>query len=374
VKVSDLDTKYMALAIRLAAKGRGFTSPNPMVGAVVVAKGRIVGQGHHPQLGGPHAEVVALRKAGRRARGATLYVSLEPCSHTNKRTPPCVPLIIASRVRRVVVAMQDPNPQVSGRGIASLRRAGLDVRVGCLREVAERLNEAYCHWMRTSRPLVTLKAGMTLDGKIATAAGESRWITGEVARRHAHHLRAEVDAVMVGIGTVLRDDPRLTARLPGRVHQPLRVIVDSRARISLTANVLSSALRGGTVIATTDRAPRRRVERLRALGTNVLVLPVREGQVSLSALLSQLGQLRVTSVLIEGGSTLNASALRHGVVNRVRLYIAPRLLGGQDAKGVFGGRAPKRLAEAVSLTEVEVRHIGEGLLLEGIVQPRGRRG
>ena len=374
MKVSDLDTKYMALAIRLAARGRGFTSPNPMVGAVVVAKDRIVGQGHHPQLGGPHAEVVALRKAGRRARGATLYLSLEPCNHTNKRTPPCVPLIIASRVRRVVVAMQDPNPRVNGRGIAALRRAGLDVRVGCLREVAERLNEAYCHWMRTSRPLVILKTGMTLDGKIATAGGESRWITGEAARRHAHRLRAEVGAVMVGIGTVLRDDPRLTARLPGRVRQPLRVIVDSRARIPLTANVLSPALRGGTVIATTDRAPRQRVKRLRELGTNVLVLPVREGQVSLSALLSQLGQLKVTSVLIEGGSALNASALRHGVVNRVRLYIAPRLLGGQDAKGVLGGRAPTRLAEAVSLTELEVRHIGEDLLLEGIVQTRRRRG
>ena len=301
-------------------------------------------------------------------------LSLEPCCHTRKRTPPCVPLIIASRVRRVVVAMRDPNPRVNGRGIAALRRAGLDVRVGCLREAAERLNEAYCHWMRTSRPLVILKTGMTLDGKIATAGGESRWITGEAARRHAHRLRAGVGAVVVGIGTVLKDDPRLTARLPGRVRQPLRVIVDSRARIPLTANILSLALRSGTVIATTDRAPRRRVERLRALGTNVLVLPAREGQVSLSALLSQLGRLKVTSVMIEGGSTLNASALRHGVVNRVRLYIAPRLLGGQDAKGVLGGRAPRRLAEAVALTELEVRHIGEDLLLEGIVQPRRRRG
>jgi diaminohydroxyphosphoribosylaminopyrimidine deaminase/5-amino-6-(5-phosphoribosylamino)uracil reductase len=363
----------MALALRLAARGRGVTGPNPMVGAVVVARSRIVGRGYHPGAGGPHAEAVALKKAGRFARGATLYVSLEPCSHTRKRTPPCVPLVIASGVRRVVVAMRDPNPLVAGRGVAALRRAGLVVHVGCLGGEAKRLNEAYLHWIRTGRPWVILKAGMTLDGKIATAGGESQWITGEASRHHAHRLRAQVDAVMVGIGTVLRDDPRLTARLPGRVRQPLRVIVDSTARIPLTASVLSPALRGGTVIAATDRAPRRRVERLRRLGTNVLLFPARAGRVPLPALLLQLGRLKVTSVMIEGGSELNASALRHGAIHRVRLYIAPRLLGGQGAKGLLGGRGGARLAEAVSLTEVTVRAIGDDLLLEGSVQAgRGR--
>jgi len=203
----------MALAVRLAAKGRGRTSPNPMVGAVVVSGRRIVGQGYHRRPGGPHAEVLALRSAGGRAHGATLYVTLEPCHHTSKRTPPCVPAIMESGLRRVVVAIRDPNPLVSGRGISRLRRAGVRVTVGCLREEAERLNEIYCHWMRTGRPFVIMKAAMTLDGKVAAASGESRWITGEAARRHAHRLRSQVDAVMVGIGTVLRDDPQMTVRL-----------------------------------------------------------------------------------------------------------------------------------------------------------------
>lgn len=361
----------MASALRLAARGRGFTSPNPMVGAVVVADGRVVGQGYHPYVGGPHAEVVALRKAGRAARGATLYLTLEPCSHLKKRTPPCVPQIIRSGIRRVVVAMRDPNPKVSGRGIAALRRAGIEVEVGCRREEAERLNEAYRHWRRTGRPWVILKAGMTLDGKIATAAGESQWITGLAARRHAHRLRSQVDAVMIGVGTVLRDDPRLTARIPGRVRQPLRVVLDSRARIPLTARLLSPALRTGTVIATTDLAPARRVARLRAVGTNVIVLPARGGHIPLPALLTELGRLSLTSVMIEGGSELNASALRDRVVNRVILYVAPRLLGGKDAKGIVGGRSPDRLADALPLEEVKLRRIGGDFQLEGSLRSEG---
>jgi diaminohydroxyphosphoribosylaminopyrimidine deaminase/5-amino-6-(5-phosphoribosylamino)uracil reductase len=365
VKAFDLDTTYMALALRLAAKGRGFTSPNPMVGAVVVSHGRIVGQGYHAQAGGPHAEVLALEQAGKRARGATLYVSLEPCSHIKKRTPPCVPLIVESGLRRVVVAMRDPNPRVSGRGISALRRAGLDVTVGRLRESAERLNEAYCHRTRTGRPFVILKAGMTLDGKIATASGESQWITGEAARRHAHRLRSQVDAVMVGIGTVLKDDPQLTARLPGRVRQPLRVIVDSAARIPLTARALLPSLRAGTVVATTDEAPKRRVVRLHELGTNVLILPAQNGRVPLRALLTELGRLSVTSLMIEGGGELNASALREGLVDRVVFYVAPRLLGGHNAKNVIGGRSLRRLAEAVPVEELRVRRIGGDLLVEG---------
>jgi diaminohydroxyphosphoribosylaminopyrimidine deaminase/5-amino-6-(5-phosphoribosylamino)uracil reductase len=365
VKASDLDATYMTLALRLAAKGRGFTSPNPMVGAVVVSNGRIVGEGYHAQAGGPHAEVVALGQAGKRARGATLYVSLEPCSHIKKRTPPCVPLIVESELRRVVVAMRDPNPRASGRGISALRRNGLDVTVGCLRESAERLNEAYCHWMRTGRPFVILKTGMTLDGKIATASGESKWITGEAARRHAHRLRSQVDAVMVGIGTVLKDDPQLTVRLPGRVRQPLRVIADSAARIPLTARVLSPPFRAGTVVATTEEAPKRRVARLRELGTNVLILPAQSGRVPLRALLTELGRLSVTSLMIEGGGELNASALQEGLVGRAVFYVAPRLLGGQHAKNVISGRSLRRLTEAVLVEELRVRRVGGDLLIEG---------
>lgn len=365
------DGDYMALALRLAARGLGRTSPNPMVGALVVADGRIVGQGYHRQAGGPHAEVFALRAAGRLAKGATLYVTLEPCRHTRKRTPPCVPLIVNSGLRRVVVAMRDPNPRVTGRGIRALRTAGLAVTVGCLREEAERLNEPYCHRMRTGRPFVFLKAAMTLDGKIATGSGESQWISGEAARRHAHGLRSQVDAVLVGVGTVLRDDPRLTVRLGHRrtkeaaPRQPLRVILDSRLRIPLTARILSPDSGARTLVATTARAPKRHIERLRARGITVLVLPSREGRVSLAACLARLAGMDITSVMIEGGSELNAFALRAGLVNRVLLYVAPCLLGGQEAKGLIGGRSPKRLANALSLRHLRMRRIGRDLLIEG---------
>lgn len=380
MKPTEIDRRYMASALRLAAKGRGRTSPNPMVGAIVVSGRRIVGQGYHRKPGGPHAEVLALRSAGRRARGATLYVTLEPCHHTKKRTPPCVPAILASGLRRVVVAMRDPNPLVSGRGISGLRRAGIQVMVGCRREEAERLNEIYVHWMRTGRPFVILKAAMTLDGKIAAASGESRWITGEAARRHAHRLRSEVDAVMVGIGTVLRDDPRLTARLVGgrsmrpRARQPLRVVVDSRLRISPAARVLSAVApagpRSGVVVATTARAPQSRIDQFRAKGVSVAVLPARHGRVSLRACLARLGQMGVTSLLLEGGAELNASALKAGLVNRVLFYLAPTLLGGRDAKGVIGGQGPHRLAGALSVTDFQTQRIGHDLLVQGTLMRR----
>ena len=385
-----LDNQYMALALRLAAKGRGFTSPNPMVGAVVVARNRIIGQGYHRRAGGPHAEILALRSASNRAKGATLYITLEPCCHRNKRTPPCVPSIIASGIRRVVVAMRDPNPLVCGHGLQRLRQAGVKVTVGCLREEAESLNEMYCHWIRTGRPFVVLKAAMTLDGKIATASGESRWITGEAARRHVHGLRSRMDAVIVGLGTVLHDDPQLTVRLRSRqsgshpVRQPLRVILDSTARIPPTAKALSpstgasdgSSDRTKTIIATTRKAPQHRIERLRALDITVLVLPLQDGRVSLRACLARLGQMGITSAMIEGGSELNASAFRAGLVNRILFYIAPSLLGGQAAKGVMGGHSPKRLAEALPVTDIHVRRLGSDLLLEGDIcttQPGRRR-
>ncbi len=383
MKPADRDAAYMALALRLAARGRATVSPNPMVGAVVVSGGRIVGRAFHRRPGEPHAEVLALRQAGPRARGATLYVTLEPCCHTGKRTPPCTPLLIHSGLRRVVIAMRDPNPLVNGRGIRALARAGLAVTVGCLREEAARLNERYCHWMRTGRPFVLLKAAMTLDGKIATARGESQWITGEVARREVHRLRSHVDAVMVGIGTVLRDDPRLTARPPesraGRAgpRQPLRVVLDSRLRIPPAARVLSGgATAGGTVVATTRRAAPRRIAALRRRNVTVLVLPAKAGRVALPACLARLGRMGVSSLLVEGGSELNAAVLRAGLVNRVLLYVAPRLLGGQDAKGAFGGKAPSRLAEAIALADLRVRRVGEDYLFEGtpvVPKTTGRR-
>jgi diaminohydroxyphosphoribosylaminopyrimidine deaminase/5-amino-6-(5-phosphoribosylamino)uracil reductase len=380
----DRDTAWMELALRLAARGEGSTSPNPMVGAVIVSRNRIVGQGYHRRVGGPHAEQFALHAAARRARGATLYVTLEPCHHLSKRTPPCVPSIIAAGLRRVVVAMRDPNPLVSGRGIHRLRQAGLRVDVGCLQSKAERLNERYIHWVRTGRPFVILKAAMTLDGQIATATGESRWITSLTARRHVHRLRSRMDAVLVGVGTVLRDDPQLTVRLDskqasGRAsHRPLRVILDSRLRIPFSARVLRSSGTGrnpvGTVVMTTTRAPKRRVDRLRSRRVSVLVVPARSGRVSLGACLDQLGQLGITGLLIEGGGEVNACALREGLVNRVMLYVAPSLLGGQDAKGIMGGRAPGRLEDAIRLTDLRIRRVGTDYLAEGTPRSRPNRG
>ncbi|HKN85911.1 MAG TPA: bifunctional diaminohydroxyphosphoribosylaminopyrimidine deaminase/5-amino-6-(5-phosphoribosylamino)uracil reductase RibD [Nitrospiraceae bacterium] len=368
---ADLDRLYMQRALRLAARGRGRTSPNPMVGAVIVSKGRIIGQGYHHQAGEPHAEILALQAAGKQARGGTLYVTLEPCCHLRKRTPPCVPILIQSGLDRVIVAMLDPNSQVKGRGVARLRRAGIEVTVGRLREEAEELNEAYIHWIKTGRPFVILKAAMTLDGKIATAGGESRWITGEEARRQVHRLRSQVDAVMVGIGTVLHDDPQLTARLPGRVaRQPVRVVLDSRLRIPFTAEVLSKKGGGEILIATTAHASKRRIEQLQHLGATVLILPTEQGRVSLRACVIELGKRGMTSVLLEGGSEMNASAFSAGLVNRLRLYMAAAVLGGQDAKGIVGGASPASLTEAWRLKDLHVTQVGEDLLLDGLVLPK----
>ena len=345
--------------------------PNPMVGAVVVANGTVVGSGYHRRAGGPHAEIVALRQARTRSRGSTLYTTLEPCCHTNKRTPPCVPAILASGVRRVVVAMRDPNPHVAGRGIRQLRRAGLSVDVGCLGNEAATLNEVYLHWIQTGRPFVVLKAAMTLDGKIATATGESQWITGAKARAHVHQLRSQVDVIAVGVETVLTDDPQLTVRVsagkrsaPG-IRQPVRLVFDSRLRIPFKARVLQGLEQAPTVIATTKLAGPRKVERLRKMGVQVLVLPRKGTRVSLDKCLQALGKMGMTSLLLEGGSELNAGFLRAGLVNRVALYVAPALLGGQETKGLLAGRSPRRLAEILPVSNLHIELLDEDMLITG---------
>ena len=365
----------MRQALRLAAKAKGRTSPNPMVGAVVVRKGGMVGQGYHRRAGSPHAEVIALKKAGTQARGATLYVTLEPCCHTSKRTPPCVPDICSVGITRVVVAMADPNPQVRGRGIRQLRQAGIVVDVGCLEHEAKVLNQVYRHWITTGRPFVIVKAGMTLDGKIATARGESKWITGEKARQHVHQLRSQVDAILVGRGTVVKDNPELSVRTGLRVQrntqarQPVRVVVDSRLRIPITSKILRWPLEQPTIICTTRLAPKEQIARLRALQVHVLVLPQKKGNVSLSACLSKLGELGMTSVLIEGGSELNAAMFQGGWVNQVQLYVAPRLLGGTDALGVIGGSSPQQLSQAFPVTDLTIHKLGEDFVWIGQCRP-----
>lgn len=364
------DLHYMTLALRLAAKGQGTTSPNPMVGAVVVRQGRIIGQGFHLRPGTPHAEILALRQAGKQARGGTLYVTLEPCCHLKKRTPPCVPDILRSGVRRVVMAMQDPNPSVKGKGAAALRRAGLSVTVGVAQREAAELNKAYCHWIKTGRPYVILKAGMTLDGQLATASGESQWITGESSRREVHHLRGSVDAVLIGVGTVLADDPSLTARTGPRLEklalqQPLRIVVDSRLRTPLKAQVLAQQDKAKTIIVTTAAAPAARRSARQKKGIEILTLPGLQDRVSLRALLTQLGRRGIMSLLVEGGSEVNAAILKAKLVDHVRLYMAPRLLGGQNAKGLIGGESPARLVGAIALRHVVTRSVGHDVVVEG---------
>ncbi len=366
MKSSSRDRELMALALRLAAKGRGHTSPNPMVGAVVVNRGEIIGQGSHRKVGGPHAEVIALSQAGSRAKGGTLYVTLEPCSHLKKRTPPCVPLVIGSGVRRVVVGMVDPNPQVQGRGVAQLKRAGIQVEVGCLEAEAQQLNETYVHWVQTGWPFTILKAGMTLDGQIATSSGESQWITDEAARLQAHQLRVNVDAVLVGIGTILRDNPRLTARPGGELalRQPLRIVVDSRLRIPPKAAVLEQQEIAHTLLVTTSVASARKIAMLKSRGVDVLVIAKADKHVDLRVLWLRLGQLGLTSVLVEGGSDLNAAVLRAGLAQRLMCFVAPLLLGGQDAKGVLGGLSPRRLREAVPLKNLRIEPVGRDMLIQ----------
>ena len=360
----------MMSALRLAAKGRGTTSPNPMVGAIVVNRGRIVGQGYHLRPGLPHAEVLALRQAGPKSRGGTLYVTLEPCSHLNKRTAPCVPAIIESGVRRIVIAQRDPNPSVNGRGIAALRRAGQTITLGVARRDAEALNLAYRHWVRAKRPYVILKAGMTLDGQIATSSGEAKWITSKASRREAHQLRSQVDAVLVGVGTVRSDDPSLTARVGTQLKrlakkQPLRVVVDSRLRTPLNANVLRRLDGAPTLVATTRAAPAARRRTFERRGIEVVVVPHVNRKVSLPALLRELGKRGITSLLVEGGAEINSAMLKAKLVQRIRLYVAPSLLGGSDAKGMIGGKSPGRLAGALKLKHVSTRSLGGDLVVEG---------
>lgn len=368
MKSQSLDEKYMRMALRLAEKARGRTSPNPMVGAVVVKHGKVISRGYHRKAGEPHAEAIALAKAGKAAKGATLYVTLEPCSHTNKRTPPCTPLVMRSGVKRVVVAMIDPNPHVSGGGIKALRKAGVEVLTGVLEADAKKLNEAFIKHVTTGMPFVTLKIAQTLDGRIATAKGESKWITGEAAREEGHRLRDQHDAILVGINTVLKDDPSLTARIPhGR--DPLRVVLDTKLRIPLTAKALTQRSSAKTCIATLDSMPKDKLGALLDRGAEILIVKEKNGQVDLKRLLRMLGGFGVTSVLIEGGATVNASALQAGVVDKVVVFEAPLLLTGTDSLCSIGGKSPARLSTAIRLHRTTSRWVGEDLMLEGYIRP-----
>jgi diaminohydroxyphosphoribosylaminopyrimidine deaminase/5-amino-6-(5-phosphoribosylamino)uracil reductase len=356
--MDQADLSWMRRALELAERAKGRTSPNPMVGALVVKGGDLVGEGFHAYAGSDHAEVVSLDEAG---------VSLEPCCH-HGRTPPCVGRIVQAGIRRVVAACEDPNPAVCGKGLGALRAAGIAVEVGCLAEEAARLNEAFFKHVRTGLPFITLKVAASLDGKIATRTGDSRWITGESARRRVHQLRNEVDAVLVGIGTILRDDPLLTTRL-GIADQrdPIRVIVDNLARLPLRAKVVNRASTAPTILAVSQTAPRSRVEALEREGIQVLVVEDSPRRVSLERLVEVLGKRGILSVMVEGGAEINASALREGIVDKVCIFLAPMLIGGKTAPTAVGGEGIEEIGQALRLRDTRVEQYGEDIMVEGYI-------
>ena len=362
---STTDRKFMEHALTLASKARGHTSPNPLVGAVIVRAGQIVGEGYHQKAGEAHAEIHALNQAEELANGATMYVTLEPCCHWG-RTPPCTESIIRAKLSDVFVAMKDPNPQVAGKGIRQLKEAGIRVQVGICEEESQQLNEVFIKYITTQCPFVILKSAISLDGKIATASGESQWITSEASRLKGHEVRAQVDAILVGVGTVLQDNPSLTTRLPDRTKaDPIRVIVDSRGRTPPGAKVFNPDSNAGTLIAVTERAPLEKIEAFKSAGADVLIIQEGEGRVCLSALMRELARREITSVLIEGGGEINAAALQAGIVDKLMFFVAPKLIGGKDAPGPIGGVGIGRLAEAFELRDVKTTQIGADFLIEG---------
>jgi diaminohydroxyphosphoribosylaminopyrimidine deaminase/5-amino-6-(5-phosphoribosylamino)uracil reductase len=362
------DWRYMKMALSLAAKGRGMAHPNPMVGAVLVKYGMVIGKGYHKGPGTRHAEVVALREAGEEAAGAALYVTLEPCNHQG-RTPPCTDAILEAGVERVITAASDPNPLVKGGGEERLRKAGVRVEGGLLEERARKINAAYEKLVLTGKPLVTLKVAATADGKVAARGGASKWITGEKARRVAHRMRRECDAVLVGRGTVEMDDPELTVRMvPLRgARPPLRVVVDSRLSLDLSSRLA----RGGepqVVVATTAAHDRKKAEILRGRGVEVLVLGDKEGLVNLDELLMALGKKGAAHLMVEGGPTLVASFLEQGLVDRLALFIAPEVFGDKEARSWMEGRVVTDPSQAICLKWSASRRVGEDLLLEADIQ------
>lgn len=368
----------MRRALRLAARGFGQTSPNPMVGSVLVNRGEVIGRGWHRQAGRPHAEIEALlstQRRGHTTRGATLYVTLEPCC-THGRTPPCTDTIIRAGIKRVVVAATDPNPKHAGRGFALLRRAGIEVVRGVLAEEALRLNEAFNHWVVHRTPFVTVKAAMTLDGKIATRTGESKWITGDESRACAMKLRQGADAILVGVNTVLADDPALTLRsVKGwklkvkNLRQPRRVVLDSLARTPLTAQVVADKFVALTTIIVSKRAPVKRVDALRKF-VRVEIAPLRGGAIDVRWLMRKLGAENVISLLVEGGGEVNASFLFDGLTHRAAFFYAPKIIGGRDARKGVAGSGISDLKDAIQLRDVKYVWLGSDLLMTGEPCPR----
>jgi diaminohydroxyphosphoribosylaminopyrimidine deaminase/5-amino-6-(5-phosphoribosylamino)uracil reductase len=368
--LDERDEVFMQRALDLAAKALGRTSPNPAVGAVIVRQGRVIGEGFHHRAGLPHAEIEALRRVNGSTRGATLYVNLEPCSHYG-RTPPCAEAVIAAGLKRVVIGMSDPNPLVRGRGLRRLRRAGIEIKTGVLKAKCERLNEDFAVFIRTGLPLVTLKLAASLDGRIATASGDSQWISGELSRRLVHELRNRADAVLVGAETVRADDPQLTCRVRGG-RDPLRVILDGRLTISPTARVCTQHSTARTLVVTAqenrDSEKRAVLERQ---GVEVLCLPAEQQRIRLRPLLAELGKRGLKHVLIEGGGQVAAGAFSEGVVDKVLFFYGPKLLGS-EGRAMIGSLGVDRVAAGFTLYDIESYRLGDDVLVSAYVKKKDR--
>ena len=362
--------QYMMQALALAEKGRGWTSPNPMVGAVVVRDGQVVGRGYHQRAGGPHAEVNAIDDAGENARGATIYVTLEPCNHFG-RTPPCTRKIMEAGIRRVVVAMTDPNPGVKGGGNQYLREQGIEIVTGVCEAQAQTLNEAFTTWITTGKPFVILKCAATLDGRIATRTGDSRWVTGPAARRFVHRIRHAVDGILVGVETVKKDDPSLTTRLDGEAgSDPTRIILDTHLSIPPTAKLLHLQSDAPTWVVCGPDADAGRRSALEAMGAQVIPAAVAGGRIDLPALMQRLGGMRIGSLLIEGGGRVIGSALAANIVDKLYLFYAPKLLGGDDGIPMCRGIGPERMQDSLAVHDLEVLRFDADILVQGYLNPR----
>ena len=357
------DTDFMREALRIAKNAEGRTSPNPMVGAVIVREGKIIAEGWHRKAGTPHAEVHALNMAGELAKNSTMYVTLEPCSHYG-RTPPCANKIVESGIKKVFVAMKDPNPLVAGRGIEILKSAGIDVEVGLLEDDAQKLNEIFLKYITKKIPFVTAKFACSLDGKIATTAGESQWITCEESRKFSHHLRDMYDSIMVGVNTVIADNPSLTTRLViGK--NPVRIVVDSHARTPIDSKIIRDG-QAETIIAVTENAPPEKISELKNFGVEIITAG--RDKVDLKILLEELAKREITSVLVEGGGTLHYSMFEKNLVDKIFAFIAPKIIGGKNSLTAVEGAGFEKLSDVVQIKNISAENLGEDILLTGYIK------
>lgn len=364
------DAFYMKQALELAWKGIGFVNPNPMVGAVIVKNGRVIGRGWHEYYGGPHAEINAIKDAKGNTENATIYVNLEPCSHYGK-TPPCSLEIIRNKFSRVVIGCMDPNPLVAGQGIELIRNAGIEVESGIMEKEVKELNEVFFKFISTRMPFVVMKTAMSLDGKIATRTGDSKWISGEKSRKRVHELRNQYSGIMLGINTVIKDDPLLNIRtINGNTKNPIRIVVDSKARISLKAKIINSPEIAQTIIAVTAKAPDEKLSQLREKGIRVIVCPEQNIRVNLRFLMQELAKQNIDSILLEGGGTLNFEAMHQGIVDKVIVFIAPKIIGGAEAITPVEGMGISRLGNAVELENLKTIQSGQDIMVEGYLKKK----